>query len=203
MKGICYSGILHNLDTPTFFCLIHLFMVTRMRTNLRTTIMAILFAVSAFTLAGKVLMPTPIQIIIQGEEPIVVGQIFRYTQIDVTIISVSIFILAISSFYLLFANSIETKNALQIVEKKDTSELEITLALRLLDGDKRKVFNEIVESGGEILQSDVHIQTGFSKAKITRILDYLELKGLIVRKRFGMTNKIIIDRNRLMETARK
>ena len=104
---------------------------------------------------------------------------------------------------MLFANSIETKNALQIVEKKDTSELEITLALRLLDGDKRKVFNEIVESRGEILQSDLHAQTGFARAKITRILDYLELKGLIVRKRFGMTNKIIIDRNRLMETARK
>ena len=147
-------------------------------------------------------MPTPIQIVIQGEEPIVVGQIFRYTQIDVTIISVSAVILAISSFYLLFVNSIETHKLSPAAEKRDTSEREIAFALRLLDGDKRKLFNEIVEAGGEILQSELHTQTGFSKAKITRILDYLELKGLTVRKSYGMTNKIIIDKNRLMETEK-
>ena len=174
-----------------------------MRTNRKVVIMVILFAVSAFTLAGKVLMPTPIQIVIQGEEPIVVGQIFRYTQIDVTIISVSAVILAISSFYLLFVSSIETRKVSPTVEEKDTSELEIAFALRLLDGDKRKLFNEIVEAGGEILQSDLHAHTGFSKAKITRILDYLELKGLIVRKSYGMTNKVIICRNMLTETGRK
>lgn len=88
------------------------------------------------------------------------------------------------------------------LRKKDTSELEIAFALRLLGGDKRKLFNEIAEVGGEILQSELHTQTGFSKAKITSILDYLELKGLIVRKSYGMTNKIIIDRNRLMETKK-
>ena len=172
-----------------------------MRTNRKIVIMVILFAVSAFTLAGKVLMPTPIQIVIQGEEPIVVGQIFRYTQIDVTIISVSAVILAISSFYLLFVSSIETRTVLPTAEKKDTSELEIAFALRLLDGDKRKLFNEIVEAGGEILQGDLHAQMGFSKAKITRILDYLELKGLIVRKSYGMTNKVIICRNMRTETG--
>ena len=122
-----------------------------MRTNRKIAIMVILFAVSAFTLAGKVLMPTPIQIVIQGEEPIVVGQIFRYTQIDVTIISVSAVILAISSFYLLFVSSIETRTVLPTAEEKDTSEFEIAFALRLLDGDKRKLFNEIVEAGGETL----------------------------------------------------
>jgi len=147
-------------------------------------------------------MPTPIQIVIQGEDPIVVGQIFRYTQFDVAIISISAIILAASSFYLLFVNSIETHKLSPAAEKRDTSELEIAFALRLLDGDKRKLFNEIVEAGGEILQSELHTQTGFSKAKITRILDYLELKGLTVRKSYGMTNKIIIDRNRLMETKK-
>ena len=165
-----------------------------MRTNPKIAIMAILFAVSAFTLVGKVLMPTPIQIVIPGEEPIVVGQIFRYTQFDVAIISVSTVILAVSGFYLLFVNSIETRNALPTVEKKDTSELDVKFALRLLDGDKRRVFSEIVEAGGEILQSDLSTQTRFSKAKITRILDYLERKGLIIRKSYGMTNKVIINR---------
>ena len=103
---------------------------------------------------------------------------------------------------MLFVSSIETRKILPAAEKRGTSELEIAFALRLLDGDKRKLFNEIVEAGGEILQSELHTQTGFSKAKITRILDYLELKGLTVRKSYGMTNKIIIDNNRLMETKK-
>ncbi len=173
-----------------------------MKTTSKTVIMAVLFAVSAFTFVGKLLMPTPIQIVIPGEEPIVVGQIFRYTQFDVAIISIFTIILAVSSFYLLFANS-EAQNVSLIVEKNGASELDVKFTLRLLDGDKRQVFNEIIEANGEILQSDLHTQTGFSKAKITRILDYLELKGLIVRKSYGMTNKIVINRNGHMGTTKE
>ena len=175
-----------------------------MRISPKIVIMAVLFAVSAFTLVGKLLMPTPIQIIIPGEEPIVVGQIFKYTQFDVAIISISAIILAISCFYLLFVNSSDGQNVAPIViEKRNVSELDVKFVLRLLDGDKRQVFNEIVEANGKILQSDLHVQTGFSKAKITRILDYLELKGLIIRKSYGMTNKIVINRKGHIDAAKK
>jgi uncharacterized membrane protein len=172
-----------------------------MKTKPRTLIIAVLFAVSAFTFVGKLLMPTPIQIIIPGEEPIVVGQLFRYTQFDVAIISISTITLVASAFYLLFGNFDNQNISPIIVEKNDTPKLDVTFVLHLLDGDKKQVFNEIVESNGELLQSDLHAQTGFSKAKITRILDYLELKGLIIRKSYGMTNKIIINRNKDMETT--
>lgn len=166
-----------------------------MRTSRKTVLMAILFTISAFTLAGKLVMPTPIQIIIPDEEPIVVGRILSYTQVDVVIMAVSALLLGISGFYLLFSDFIETRRALPAIGKIDTSEFDAKFALRLLDGDKKKVFSEIVEAGGEILQKDLPIQTGFSKAKITRILDYLEVKDLIIRKRYGMTNKIIIRRD--------
>ena len=173
-----------------------------MKTTSKTIIMAVLFAVSAFTFALKVLMPTTTRIIIPGEDPIIVGEIFRYTQFDVAIISVSTIILALSSFYLIFANSIGSKNAILVTERSNSLESDMAFALRLLDGDKRKIFNEIREGKGEILQSDLHAVTGFSKAKITRILDYLELKGLIVRKSYGMTNKVIINRDMLPEKER-
>jgi hypothetical protein len=119
-----------------------------MKTSRKTVMMGILFAVSAFVLAGKLLMPTPIQIVIQGEEePIVVGQLFRYTQFDVAVISISAIILAASSFYLLSINSVEAPQVLPAAEKRDT-ELEVAFAIRLLDGDRRKLFSEIVEAGG-------------------------------------------------------
>ncbi len=105
---------------------------------------------------------------------------------------------------MLFLNSVDSQSVSSIVvEKPDSSELDVEFALRLLDGDKRQVFNEIIEANGEILQSDLHTQTGFSKSKITRILDYLEVKGLIVRKSFGMTNKVVINRNGHMETTKQ
>jgi len=167
-----------------------------MKTTPKTIFMAILCALSAFTFTIKVLMPTSTHIVIPGEEPIVVGEIFRYTQLDVVIISVSTIILVASSFYLLFANSLDTKNSFSIATNNDPPEIDVDLALRLLDGDKRKVFSEIVEAKGEILQSDLHTRTGFSKAKITRILDYLEVKDLIVRKSYGMTNQIVLNKNK-------
>ena len=104
-----------------------------MRMTSKALIMAILFAVSAFTFASKLLMPTPIQIVIPGEEPIVVGQIFRYTHFDVAIISVSAVILAISSVYLLFINSGETQFVSSINEGRNNSELNVSFVLRLLD----------------------------------------------------------------------
>jgi uncharacterized membrane protein len=165
-----------------------------LKTTHKTIIMAVLFAVSAFTFAIKVLMPTTTRIVIPGEDPIIVGEIFRYTHFDVAIISVSTIILALSSFYLLFVNSIGSKNASSTTENANSSETYVAFALRLLDGDKRKIFKEIVEAKGEILQSDLHAATGFSRAKITRILDYLEVKGLVSRKSHGMTNKIVLNR---------
>jgi uncharacterized membrane protein len=158
--------------------------------------MVVLFAVSAFMFAIKILMPTTTRIIIPGEDPIIVGEIFRYTQFDVIIISVSTIILAFSTFYLLFVKSFSSDALSIITENNNTSEIDIDFAIRLLDGDKRKIFNEIVEAKGEILQSDLHVITGFSKAKITRILDYLEIKGLVIRKSYGMTNKIVLNKKK-------
>jgi uncharacterized membrane protein len=166
------------------------------KTTQKTIFMAVLFVLSAFTFTIKVLMPTSTRIVIPGEDPIIVGEILRYTHLDVVIISVSTIILVASSFYLLFANSIGTKNASLIAENEDSSEIDVAFALRLLDGDKRRIFEEIVEAKGEILQSELHTKTGFSKAKITRILDYLEVKDLIVRKSYGMTNKIVLNRKK-------
>lgn len=173
-----------------------------MKVSGKTVLMAVLFALSAFVVVGKLLMPTPIQIIIQGEEPIIVGQILSFTQVDVIMITVSAFLLGISGFYLLFSDFIETRRVLHF-EKADSLELDAKFALRLLDGDKRKVFSEIVKSGGEISQSELPVRTGFPKAKITRILDYLEMKGLIIRKSYGMTNKVIVNKDMHRQTLSK
>lgn len=66
---------------------------------------------------------------------------------------------------------------------------EMTL-VKLLDEDERRMYLEIRERGGELLQRDLVALGTFSKSKVTRVLDKLERKGLVVRERHGMTNRV-------------
>lgn len=62
--------------------------------------------------------------------------------------------------------------------------------VKLLDEDERRMYLEIRDRGGEVLQRDLVALGTFSKAKVTRVLDKLEVKGLVVRERHGMTNRV-------------
>lgn len=52
------------------------------------------------------------------------------------------------------------------------------------------VINALKKSGGEIWQKQIQISTGFSKAKLSRVIRDLEARGLIKRIPLGNTNKI-------------
>ncbi len=67
--------------------------------------------------------------------------------------------------------------------------------LKSLTQDERKIFEIINNSGGAVFQSELIEKTGFSKAKVSRILDKLEVKNLVERRRRGMTNMVVIKRN--------
>jgi len=62
--------------------------------------------------------------------------------------------------------------------------------VKLLDEDERLLYTRLRDSGGVVLQKDVVAWGTFSAAKVTRLLDRLERKGLVVRERHGMTNRI-------------
>jgi hypothetical protein len=64
--------------------------------------------------------------------------------------------------------------------------------IKILSKDEKNVFEKIIESDGTIFQSELVEKTEFNKVKVTRILDMLEGKNLIERKRRGMTNVIIL-----------
>jgi len=61
-----------------------------------------------------------------------------------------------------------------------------------LKGDEHIIYKEIFDSRGEILQRKLPEKTGFSKAKVSRILDRLEQKGLIERRSYGVTNRVVL-----------
>ncbi|MEM4755834.1 MAG: hypothetical protein QW594_01755 [Candidatus Woesearchaeota archaeon] len=63
--------------------------------------------------------------------------------------------------------------------------------LAALSPDEQYVMNKLLDANGSLFQSDL-VQGQYTKVKVTRILDRLEGKGLIERKRRGMTNIILL-----------
>ncbi len=58
--------------------------------------------------------------------------------------------------------------------------------------DAHDVLSKIVESDGTIFQAELAEKAGLSKVRVTRVLDKLEGRGIIERKRRGMTNVVIL-----------
>lgn len=67
------------------------------------------------------------------------------------------------------------------------------LVLRLLSGDERTMYRTIKDAGGEALQRDLVATTKMSEAKVSRVIDRLVEKGLVIKERNGMGNKIRIQ----------
>ncbi|MBI4146981.1 MarR family transcriptional regulator [Candidatus Woesearchaeota archaeon] len=65
-------------------------------------------------------------------------------------------------------------------------------AAKSLGGEEAKAFDLITQSNGMIFQNELVEKMALSKVKVTRILDKLEAKGLLERRRRGMTNVIIL-----------
>ncbi len=68
--------------------------------------------------------------------------------------------------------------------------LQEAAVVRALDEDERRLYLQVREAGGTALQRDLVASGTFSKAKVTRLLDKLERRGLVVRERYGATNRV-------------
>lgn len=63
--------------------------------------------------------------------------------------------------------------------------------LKLLDKEEKVVYGILIKEGS-MFQADLVDKSGFGKVKVTRILDKLENKNIIERKRRGMNNIVIL-----------
>ena len=81
------------------------------------------------------------------------------------------------------------------VEESQPSRVNIDpteVLLRALEGDERKAVELIASKGGRILQNELVNSLDFSKAKVSRVLMSLERRGIITKKKYGLTNCISI-----------
>ncbi len=88
--------------------------------------------------------------------------------------------------------------AIQVLTSKRTEQRAIKKSqkiqkmLKTLKEEQKKIYYLIENSDGAVFQSELVEKTDFSKVKVSRILDKLEGKGLVIRRRRGMSNVIIL-----------
>jgi uncharacterized membrane protein len=111
-------------------------------------------------------------------------------------IGIMLFIIVIGLYLIFFSKEekiiTKLKTIRSQVEPKKITKENYQKVMSTLDKDEKNVLQKIIEAQGTIFQSDLVEKTKFNKVKVTRILDKLEGKGLIERKRRGMTNVIIL-----------
>ena len=164
---------------------------------------AVVLAISCFIIANTMTRSQPVSIVIEDGTAVTVHTPVVYQEREVLTVMISSFAAGISAVYIYFEASkkplVEPER--EVPTRKQNAgqspkleELEaVSTALRVLQGRRRRVLEVIVNKGGEMLQKDLYLETGFSKAKISRTLKELELRDIIQRKGYGSTKKIILS----------
>jgi len=96
-------------------------------------------------------------------------------------------VIIIISLFLIFSKPNEKIVIKKVKEKK----VDKKVNLSGLRSEEKHIFN-LVKENGAIFQADLIEKTEFGKAKMSRILDRLEGRGLVERKRRGMTNVVVL-----------
>ena len=145
-------------------------------------------AASSFALFVIVMTPTIVQFVIE-DNIVELNQIPNiYNSTDLVIIGFSSFVLGSSLVYLLLVdknNGARTKVSL-VKEKWDK------LLCELMDPGEKVIVKLAIDDGGTIFQSQLVEKSGFSKSKVSLILDRLEARRVLERKRRGMTNIVVL-----------
>jgi uncharacterized membrane protein len=114
-------------------------------------------------------------------------------------IGIMVFVILVGIFLIFFAKEekekiIETKifKIKEQIKPKEVTKENYKKVMDELSDDEKLVLEKIIEAEGTMFQSDLVEKSGFTKVKVTRILDKLEGKAVIERKRRGMTNVVIL-----------
>ena len=158
---------------------------------MRTRIILAMFGLvaSTFAIFTRIMMPTTIQFIIEGNI-IKLNEIPNiYNSFDMVVTGISCFVLGSSLIYLLLVgkNEVVSKDETSLMRSNWNKVLE-----RLSNTDERKIIQLIIDEGGTIYQSQLVDKSGYSKSKVSLVLDRLEARRILERRRHGMSNVIVL-----------
>lgn len=148
----------------------------------------VILIVSIVLLFSKLFSSQPINIVLETGQEVTTLSSDYFSLTDALILVASSFLIGSMTIYL-FYNS-DTKEMIRSFRKENGIKEKYGMVVPLLRADERKVFQELMDSSGEMLQNALVLKSGMSKVKMTRILSSLENKNLIIKERHGLTNKI-------------
>ena len=154
----------------------------------KVAISIVILTASVILLFNRLFSPQPIQIILETGEEVVTQTSNYFSLSDVLFLLVLSFLIGSLTIYLFY--STDTRETLKKLNKERNKENKYDMIIPLLKGDEKRVFLEIINSKGEILQNKLVLKTGFTKVRVSRALSGLEKKKLILKERYGLTNKI-------------
>ncbi len=113
-----------------------------------------------------------------------------------TALMITAFVVLIGLYLIFFGKEkmivTKVKKIKEQLEGKKITKEHYQKILSGLGSDERSVLEAVLDSKGAVFQSELVNKTGFTKVKVTRIIDRLEGKGLVERKRRGMTNVVVL-----------
>lgn len=109
-------------------------------------------------------------------------------------IGIMVFVILVGLYLVFFVKEqkIITKTVKEQIKPKKITKENYEKVMKDLNEEEKQVLEKIIEAEGTIFQSDLVEKSGFTKVKVTRILDKLEGKNVLERKRRGMTNVVIL-----------
>lgn len=155
----------------------------------RIVLASLLFFSSVFIISIKLLNPPQIQIVLEDYNITITNIQNMFTFNDVLIIMGASILLGASGAYLLLIKYPNKSSTSEMIESRKAEWRQIAKTLK---SNERIVYEAIIESEGIIDQSELTSKTGLSKATVSRVLDLLESKGLVEKKRRGMRNTVIL-----------
>ncbi len=164
-------------------------MAFKINTGRRSVLIsAILLIVSVLLLIDRLLATGPIQLILEDGRAVPIEGASYFSLSDVLFFIITAWLGGMSFLYIiLFSKEIPElkRDSTQVTENT------AMLAATLLEGDEKILFQKIIDNN-MILQRELVLKTGFSEPKVSRLLDKLERRGLIIRQRDGMGNRVLI-----------
>jgi uncharacterized membrane protein len=118
------------------------------------------------------------------------GSINFHTNVS---IGIMVFVLLIGIYLFFFGQDEKIIKQVKVVRKPE-KKIDYSIDKKELTDEERFIVDKLLESEGSMLQSEIVEKTNYSKVKVTRILDKLEAKGLIERKRRGVTNLVVLKK---------
>ncbi len=157
-------------------------------------ISAIILIISVILLIDKLLSTGPVQLILEDGKAVPVEGVSYFSLIEVLFFIVTSWLGGMSFLYLILSSREKGTPDIKI-EAAEIPNIKSTalVAIDLLEGDEKILFSNVIDNDA-ILQRDLIAKTGFSEPKVSRLLDKLERRGLILRQRDGMGNRVLLKK---------